>query len=161
MKKVLPVILVVAFLFAGCEIKNYTPELPLTFDEKVKVTSGDFSYNCRICKFQSGEIQVEVTSTSAKGLVMKYDGENLEFTYSDYIYTVDASNYERKNPAITVYEVFECVETARQSHVVKTDFGYQYDGKISSGDFSLFLRDDNSVSLITVKSAGLVMEFSG
>lgn len=159
MKKVLPFLLVIAFLFTGCEIKNYTPELPLTFDEKVKVISGDFSYNCRICKFQSGEIQVEVTSTNAKGLVMKYDGENLEFTYSDYTYTVDGSNFERRNPAIVVYEVFECVENAREIRASKTDTGYEYNGKITLGDFNLFLREDNSVSLITVKSAGLVMEF--
>lgn len=131
----------------------------MTFDEKVKVTTGDFSYNCRICKFQSGEIQVEITSTSAKGLVMKYDGENLQFTYSDYTYSLDAANFERRNPAIVVYEVFECVGNAQHIKASKMDSGYKYDGKISLGDFTLFLREDNSVSLITVKSAGLVMEF--
>lgn len=160
MKKVLGLMLVMLVIFTGCQIKNYTPEIPVTFDENVKVVSGDYSYTCKIRKFESNEVQAEITSTSAKGLVMQYDGSTLDFTYADYSYSLEADNFERKNPAIVVYEVFECITSPDGTKAVKTENGYKYDGKISSGNFTLYLRDDNSVSLITVKSAGFVMEFT-
>lgn len=152
--------LVIMMIFTGCQIKNYTPEIPLTFEENVKVVLGDYSYTCKICKFKSGEVQVDITSTSAKGLVMRYDGNTLNFTYADYSYSIDAKNFERKNPAIVVYEVFECVNSTDGAKSFKTDGGYKYEGKTSLGNFTLYLREDNTVSLITVKSAGFAMEFT-
>ncbi len=160
MKKALGLILVMLVIFTGCQMKNYTPEIPLTLDENVKVISGDYSYTCKIRKSESNEVQAEITSTSAKGLVMQYDGSTLDFTYCDYSYSIDAENFERKNPAIVVYEVFECVNSPDSAKGFKTDNGYKYEGKISLGNFTLYLRDDSSVSLITVKSAGFVMEFT-
>lgn len=157
MKRIVPFILIL-FLFTGCEIKEYTPEIPLAFTQKAKVTSGDFSFDCEICKTEENVI-VTVLSTSAAGMVMTYNGSELVFVYENYSHSVDGNNFEPYNTAIIVYEAFGSIvsgETAGR----KIDGGYQYDGKITAGDFSMMQNDDNSLKSISVRSAGITIEFA-
>ena len=86
MKKIVPLFLVF-LLLAGCKVKNYTPEIPVSFEQNAVVTSGDFSYSCRICKSEE-EVVVSVTSTSAENMIMRYNGEKLTFHYDDFSYDI-------------------------------------------------------------------------
>jgi hypothetical protein len=155
----MPILLVVSLvLLAGCKVKNYTPEIPLTFNENVRVTSGDFSYDCEICKTEDN-VSVTVNSTSAAGMIMTYDGSNLNFKYSDFSYDIDGSNFEKRNPAIVIYEVFEYINSNSQLTAKKIDGGYKYEGKISLGDFILIQNDDNTFSDITFRNTDYKIEF--
>lgn len=158
MKKIIPLSLIILLIFSGCKIKNYTPEIPVTLEQNVKVTSGDFSYDCVICKTESA-VSVTVDSTAAKGLVMEYDGKTLNFSFAGFSYEVDGSNFERKNPAIVLYEVFDYINSASQLNARKIDGGFKYEGKISLGDFILIQNDDNSFESLTVKSADYNIQF--
>lgn len=157
MKRIVPFILIL-FLFTGCEIKEYTPEIPCSFTQKAKVTSGDFSFDCEICKTEENVI-VTVLSTSAAGMVMTYNGSELVFVYENYSHSVDGNRFEPSNTAIMVYEVFDCIAN-EETTARKIDGGYQYDGKITIGDFSMIQNDDNSLKSMSVRSAGISIDFS-
>ena len=159
MKKAIPLFaLILVLLLAGCRAKNYTPEIPLTLTQNVRVTSGDFYYDCKICKTEDS-VSVTVDSTSAKGLVMTYDGKNLNFKFTEFSYDINAENYERQNAAIVIYEVFDFINSAPELNVKKIDGGFKYEGKISIGDFVLIQNDDNSFSTLTVRNADYRIEF--
>lgn len=159
MKKVIPFIFVISLvLLSGCKVKNYTPEIPLTFEQNVKVTSGDFSYDCIICKTEEA-VEVTVDSTSAKGMVMTYDGKNLKFSFADFSYDINGTNFEKRNPAIVLYEVFEYINSAEQLNAKKIDGGFKYEGKISLGDFILIQNEDNSFSALTMRNTDYKIEF--
>lgn len=157
LKRIVPFI-VILFLFTGCEIKEYTPEIPLAFTQKAKVTSGDFSFECEICKTEE-KVVVTVLSTGAAGMAMTYNGSELGFIYEEYSHNVDGNHFEPSNTAIIVYEVFESI-AGGEAAGRKIDGGYQYDGKITIGDFNMVQNDDNSLKSITVRSAGINIEFS-
>ena len=157
MKKVAPLLLIL-LLLSGCKVKNYTPEIPLTINQNVKVTSGDFSYECEICKTES-DVSVTVNSTSAKGMTMTYDGENLSFSYADFTYDINGKNFEKQNPAIVVYEVFDYINSTEQLNAKKIDNGFKYEGKISLGDFILIQNEDNSLSVLTMRNIDYKIEF--
>ena len=157
MKKAIPLLLIL-LLLSGCKVKNYTPEIPLTIDENVKVTSGDFSYECKICKTES-DVTVTVNSTAAQGMTMTYDGENLSFSYSDFTYDINGKNFEKQNPAIVIYEVFDYINRAEQLNAKKIDNGFKYEGKISLGDFILIQNEDNSLSVLTMRNIDYKIEF--
>lgn len=139
-------------------MKNYTPEIPLTLEQNVKVTSGDFIYDCKICKTQEN-VSVTVLSTLAAGMTMTYDGDKLSFSYCDFMYDVDGKNYENKNPAIVLYEVFDYINSTEQLNAKKIDSGFKYEGKISLGDFILIQKDDNSFSNLTMRNTDYKIEF--
>ncbi|MGN0521579.1 MAG: hypothetical protein ACI4IQ_02950 [Eubacterium sp.] len=157
MKKALPLIFVF-LLFAGCQIKDYTPEMPVTFKQNVTVTSGDFSYDCEICKNESN-VCVTVLSTSAKGLVMTYDGTILNFNYSDFSYDIDGRNFEKTNPAIAVYEVFDYINNTAELNAKKIDGGFKYEGSVSLGDFILIQNDDNTLKSLTFRATDYQIMF--
>lgn len=158
MKRVIPILLIL-FLFTGCEVKEYTPEIPDAFIQKAKVMSGDFTFECEICKTE-GEVITTVTSTSAAGMVMTYDGEILNFNYGEYAYDIDGKGFERSNISIVVYEVFDSLISLSQPNVKKIEGGYQYYGKTTLGDFVLVQNDDNTLKSITIKSANLQIDFA-
>jgi len=145
-------------LFAGCQIKNYTPEIPVSFKNNVTVNSGDFSYQCEICKTEK-TVTVSVLSTKAKGLKMTYDGKNLNFNYNDFSYDLDGSNFEKTNPAIVVYEVFDYINTAEAVNAKKIEGGFRYDGKVSLGDFILIQNDDNTFESLTFRGLDFAIDF--
>ncbi len=133
--------------------------MPLTFSEKARVTSGDFSYECKISRLESKAVSVDITSTNAKGLNMNYDGRELYFEYADYSHTVNADYFEKKNAAMVIYDVFDEIESMQSVTARKTDIGCKYDGRISLGDFTLILNNDNTLNSITIKTADLTIEF--
>lgn len=145
-------------LLVGCRIKNYTPEIPVTFTDNVTVVSGDFSYQCEICKNETG-VTVTVLSTKAQGLVMTYDGKNLNFNYDDFSYAVDGTNFEKSNPAIVIYEVFYYINTSETLKAKKIEGGYRYEGNISFGDFILTQNDDNTFKSLVFRGIDYVIEF--
>ncbi|MCH5320346.1 MAG: hypothetical protein J1E36_01185 [Eubacterium sp.] len=157
MKKLAPLLLILLIL-SGCKVKNYTPEIPLTIEQNVKVTSGDFSYECKICKTES-DVTVTVNSTSAQGMTMIYDGENLSFSYNDFTYDINGKNFEKQNPAIVIYEVFDYINRTEQLNAKKIDNGFKYEGKISLGDFILIQNEDNSLSVLTMRNIDYKIEF--
>lgn len=159
MKKFVPIFLVFTLLiFSGCKVKNYTPELPAAFTCDAVVSSGDFSFDCEICKTDE-DVSVLVLSTSAKSMKMTCSGKELNFIYDDYSYTVNTLNFEKTNAAIVVYQVFDYLNTTEQISVKKIDGGYKYEGKISAGDFILIQNDDNSLKEITMKSFDYSIKF--
>lgn len=159
MKRVAPVFLIfLMLLFAGCKVKTYTPEIPYTFNQNVKVISGDFSYDCRICKTEK-DVAVTVDSTSAKGMIMTYDGNKLAFSFADYSYEIDGRNFEKRNPAIVIYEVFEYLNSVQQLDAKKIDNGFKYEGKISLGDFILIQNEDNSIKSIAIRNTEYRIDF--
>lgn len=157
MKKILPILLVF-LLLTGCKVKSYTPEIPVSFEQNAVVAWGDFSYTCRICKSEE-EVVVCVTSTSAENMIMRYNGEKLNFLYDDFSYDIDGSNFERENIAIVIYEAFDYILNTQELNVRKIDTGFKYEGKISCGDFILIQNDDNSFSSLTLRNGELSVEF--
>lgn len=159
MKRVAPFILMLLILFlSGCKVKDYTPEIPLTLEQNVKVISGDFSYDCRICKNEN-DVIVTVDSTSAKGMTMTYDGKNLSFSFADFSYDINGKNFEKRNPAIVIYEVFDYINSTQQLNAKKIEGGFKYEGRISLGDFILIQNDDNSFSNLTMRNSDYKIEF--
>ncbi len=158
MKRIIPLSLILLLLLSGCKVKNYTPEIPLTLEQNVKVTSGEFSYDCIICKTESA-VSVTVDSTSAKGMVMTYDGKTLTFDFADFSYDINGRNFEKRNPAIVLYEVFDYINSTEQLNAKKIDGGFKYEGKISLGDFILIQNDDNSFSALTMRGVDYKIEF--
>lgn len=159
MKRAIPLALIIMLVFfSGCKVKNYTPEIPVTLEQNVRVISGDFSYDCKICKTEEN-VTVTVSSTAAEGMIMSYDGKNLSFSYADFSYDINGKNFEKRNPAIVIYEVFDYINTAEQLNAKKIDGGYKYEGKISLGDFILIQNDDNSFSDLTMRNTDYKIEF--
>lgn len=158
MKRILTIlpILLLTLLFTGCQVKEYTPELPAGFKQKAVVSSGDFTFECEICKSEK-QVDVTVLSTQAKGMVMSYNGKDLTFTYEGFSHSINGKGIEPSNTAIIVYEVFESLNTNAQSK--KIDGGYQHFGKITLGDYTLVQNDDNSLKSIEIRSAGVIISF--
>ena len=71
------------FTFSSCTIKINTPEIPQSFNQNAVVTSGDFSFECEICKNEE-IVSVKVKNTNALGLIMIYDGNTVNFKYDEY-----------------------------------------------------------------------------
>lgn len=157
LKRIIPVLLIL-LLFTSCEVKEYTPEIPVAFTQRVKVMSGDFVFECEICKTEK-DVKAIVSSTAAYGMVMTYDGSVLNFNYGDYSYDIDGKGFERSNISIVIYEVFESLASLSQPNVKKIENGYQYYGKTSLGDFVLLQNEDNTLRSLSIKSANLEIEF--
>lgn len=158
MKKIIPILLIMLVL-AGCKVKEYTPEIPSTFTQRAVVSSGDFSFDCEICK-NINDVTVTVLNTNANGMTMKYDGKNVVFNYEGYSHTVSPSGVENTNTAIVIYEVFDCLLNNTQTGALKIDGGYEYKGKVSAGDFILIQNDDNSINKISVPASDFQIEFA-
>lgn len=150
--------ILVFLLLSGCKIKEYTPEIPAAFEQSATVTSGDFSYSCIICKTER-ETVVNVTSTSADGLIMSCDGDRLSFTYGDFTHSVSAQDFESSNAAVIVYEVFEYINSSPELNARKIDGGFKYEGRICYGDFILIQNDDNSFASITFRKGDVSIAF--
>ena len=54
--------------------------MPSTFKQNAVVTLGDFSFDCEICKDESS-VSTKLNNTNALGLVMTYDGNDINFKY--------------------------------------------------------------------------------
>lgn len=157
MKRLIPIFLIM-LLFTGCEVKEYTPEIPAAFTQRAKVMSGDFVFECEICKTED-KVITTVSNTSASGMVMTYDGSALNFYYGDYSYDIDGSGFERSNISIVIYEAFDSLASLSQPNAKKIENGYQYYGKASLGDFILVQNENNTLRSLSIKGANLEIEF--
>lgn len=159
MKKTAPIVLMILMLFlSACKVKDYTPEIPLAFENNAKVTSGDFSYDCKICKSEDS-VTVTVDSTAAKGLSMSYNGKDVSFSFADFSYDINGKNFEKRNAAIVIYEVFDYINSTEQLNAKKIEGGFKYEGRISLGDFILIQNDDNSFKSLTMRNIDYKIEF--
>ncbi len=149
--------LVITFLFCGCKIKTYTPELT-DFKQNASVSLGDFSYTCEICK-NNGVVSVTATSTNAKDMCISYDGKMVSFVYCDMKCEFGGKEVEYTNPAVAIFNVFDYLENSDELNVSKTENGFKYEGKTNLGDFILLQNDDNSYKSLVFKDANINIDF--
>lgn len=160
MKRFLVLFSALALLFglAGCQTKQYTPDVTSDFVQKAVVTTGDFSYQCKISRI-GGAVTVEVNSTSAKGLTMTCDGKTVRYSYADMEYEAQIGDLEPTNPAIAVFRVFDCLQNTQSVSAKKTDNGYKYEGTVPAGKFILYQAEDNSYDSLHFLNTDILIEF--
>ena len=159
MKKTLGFILLIIliFMFGSCSVKINTPEVPKAFTQNAVVTSGDFSYECEICK-KEGSVSITVKKTKALGLVMTYDGKNVSFKYSTYSYDILGENFEKENAAIIIYDVISALSNDNTKlHII--DGGLKYEGKTNFGEFILVQNDNSTLKSLAFKNSDFKIVF--
>lgn len=145
------------FLFCSCSAKINTPKMPSTFKQNAVVTLGDFSFECEICK-DASSVSTKVNNTNALALIMTYDGSNINFKYNDFSYDFDASNFEKANTSIIVYNVFvELDSEETQMHII--DGGVKYEGKTDFGSFILTQNDNGTLKSLVFKDNDFKIDF--
>ncbi len=150
-------VIFLVFLFCSCCAKINTPKMPSTFKQNAVVTLGDFSFECEICKDESS-VSTKVNNTNALGLVMTYDGDNINFKYNDFLYDFDASNFEKANTSIIVYNVLgELDSEETQKHII--DGGVKYEGKTDFGSFILTQNDNGTLKSLAFKDNDFKIDF--
>lgn len=138
--------------------KINTPEIPQSFNQNAVVTSGDFSFECEICKNWES-VSVKVKNTNALGLVMTYDGKNVNFKYNDYLQDILGENFEKGNTAIIVYDVINALKNEdTQKHII--DGGVKYEGKTNFGEFVLVQNDNSTLKSLAFKNSDYKIIFS-
>lgn len=143
--------LLTALTFSSCSIQINTPEIPQSFTQNAVVTSGDFSFECEICK-NNKYTAVTVKNTNAAGLVMTYDGKNINFKFDDYSQDISADNFEKANTAIIVYDVITSLQSNTvEKHII--DGGIKYEGETSFGKFILVQNDNSALKSLAFKNS--------
>ena len=141
MKKIISLLLVSLFIFtfSSCTIKINTPEIPQSFNQNAVVTSGDFSFECEICKNEE-IVSVKVKNTNALGLIMMYDGNTVNFKYDEYSKKISGENFEKGNTAII-------------------NGGVKYEGKTNFGEFVLVQNDNSTLKSLSFKNSDYRIDF--
>lgn len=145
-------------LLSACSIEAETPVLPTAFNQRAKVSTGDFSYQCEICK-NEGKLSLTVLSTNAQGLVMTYDGSNMNFNFSDIIGDVPSDSLPKTNAVTVLYEALECLAEQENLMPSAVNEGYRYQGKIRLGDFVLITDGGTRLKSFTLNSINMKIEF--
>ena len=147
MKKTLGFILLIIsiFMFSSCSVKINTPEVPKAFTQNAVVTSGDFSYECEICK-KEGSVSITVKNTNALGLVMTYDGKNVSFKYSTYSYDISGENFEKEN--INYHLNYEKEQTFKNITTTITNNKYVIISKIANPAIHFVIKHPKLVEAI-------------
>lgn len=159
MKKIISLLLVSLFIFtfSSCTIKINTPEIPQSFNQNAVVTSGDFSFECEICKNEE-IVSVKVKNTNALGLIMIYDGNTVNFKYDEYSKKISGENFEKGNTAIIIYDVINALENEEmQKHII--DGGVKYEGKTNFGEFVLVQNDNSTLKSLSFKNSDYRIDF--
>ena len=159
MKKIFSLffLVILSISFSSCKAKINTPEIPQSFNQNAVVTSGDFSFECEICKNEKS-VSVKVKNTNALGLVMIYDGENVNFKYNDYSQNISGENFEKGNTVIIIYDVINALENEEtQKHII--DGGVKYEGKTSYGEFILVQNDNSTLKSLAFKNSDYRIAF--
>lgn len=159
MKKIISLLFVSLFIFtfSSCTIKINTPEIPQSFNQNAVVTSGDFSFECEICKNEE-IVSVKVKNTNALGLIMTYDGKTVNFKYDEYSKKISGENFEKGNTAIIVYDVINALENGEtQRHII--DGGVKYEGKTNFGEFVLVQNDNSTLKSLAFKNSDYKISF--
>ena len=157
MKRIVPIIISVCILLAGCSVKAYTPELK-DFSQNASVEAGDFSYTCEISMAENA-VTVTATSTNPNVMSIVYNGKSANFKYLDMEYEIVSDKIDDTNPAKAIYEAFAVLKEGFPDNASKTADGFRYDGKTALGSFTLLQRDDYSYKSLQFKDANISMEF--
>ncbi len=160
MKKIATYSLIIflCFIFlCSCQAKIKSPKVPSTFNQNAVVTLGDFSFECEICKDESS-VSTKINNTNALGLVMTYDGNNVNFSYNDFSYDINGENFEKANVSIIIYDVINALENEdTQKHII--DNGVKYEGKTSFGSFVLIQNNNGTLKSLSFKDSEFRVEF--
>lgn len=156
MKKVIAVLMLAVLLFAGCQMKTYSPEIG-NFEQSASVTVRDNSYTCDISRFGS-VITVTATSSNAIGFTITYDGNSSTFNYFGLEYEITSDKIDDTNLAKAIYDAFEVI-TSSAFNASKTADGFRYDGKTDLGNFTILQYDDYSFKSIDFKEANIKVVF--
>ena len=157
MKKILPIIIAIVVLFAGCSVEAYTPEIK-DFSQNASVEAGEFSYTCEISMAEN-VVTVTATSTNANGMSIVYNGKSANFKYLEMEYEIVSDKIDDTNPAKAVYDAFEALKAGFPDNASKTADGFRYDGKSALGSFTLLQRDDYTYKSLHFKDANISIEF--
>ncbi|MCH5314876.1 MAG: hypothetical protein J1E81_03100 [Eubacterium sp.] len=158
MKKLFPLFIMIIFLLSACSIDAKTPVLPTAFNQRARVSIGDFSYQCEICKNEKGII-FTVLSTNAQGMVMTYDGSNMNFNFSDIIGDVPASSLPKTNVPIVLFEALSDLYEQDNLKPSAVNEGYRYQGKTSLGNFVLITDGSSRLKQFTLNGIDMKIEF--
>lgn len=156
MKKVFAVLLLAVFIFAGCQIKTYDPEIG-DFEQSASATVRENSYTCDISRIDS-VITVKATSSNAIGFTITYDGNTATFDYFGLEYELTSDKIDDTNIAKAIYDAFEVI-TTEPVNASKTADGFRYDGKTDLGNFTILQYDDYSFKSIDFKDANINIVF--
>lgn len=155
---VITAIITVMMLLSACSTEVKAPVLPSAFQQRAKVSTGDFSYQCEICKNEE-KLTLTVLSTNAQGLVMTYDGSNMNFNFSDMTGDVPADSLPKTNAAAVLYEALECLAQQENAVPSAVNEGYRYQGKIQLGDFVLITDGSTRMKSFSLNSIDMKIEF--
>lgn len=139
----------ISIILCSCNMKINTPKMPSTFNQNAVVTLGDFSFDCEICKDESN-VTAKINSTNANGLVMTYDGKNVNFKYNDFSYDIDGENFEKANISIIIFDVINVLSNENTKKYV-IDGGIKYEGETNYGSFILVQNNDTTLKSLTFK----------
>ena len=114
-------------------------------------------WECEICK-KEGSVSITVKNTNALGLVMTYDGKNVNFKYSTYSYDISGENFEKENAAIIIYDVISALSNDNTKlHII--DGGVKYEGKTNFGEFILVQNDNSTLKSLAFKNSDFKIVF--
>lgn len=101
---------------------------------------------------------VKVKNTNALGLIMIYDGKNVNFKYDEYSKRISGENFEKGNTAIIIYDVINALENEEtQKHII--DGGVKYEGKTNFGEFVLVQNDNSTLKSLSFKNSDYRIDF--
>ena len=109
--------------------------------------------------YNGKSITVSAQSTSAAGLVITYDGKTVGITYDDISLSQINSNFDSSNPAVALYEAFECVNEMPDTEISTVKNGFLVQGETSLGGFTLETDSDFYPVSLEFKDAQLTFEF--
>lgn len=157
MKKISALILILSFLMCACSVQTQGKTLN-GFSKNASVTFGNFNYNCAVV-YNGKSVTLSAQSTSAAGLVLTYDGKTVGITYDDISLSQINNNFDSSNPAVALYEAFECVNGLEESDISTIKNGYRAEGETSLGKFTLETDSDFYPVLLEFKDSELTFEF--
>lgn len=157
MKKVSALILAFAFLLCSCSAQESLKTVN-SFSKNAAVTFKNFKYNCTIV-YNGKSVTLSAQSTSAAGLVLTYDGKTVGITYDDISLAQINHNFDPSNPAVALYEAFDCVKNMEETDISTVKNGYRAEGETSLGRFTLETDSDFYPLSLVFKDAELSFDF--
>ncbi len=145
--------------FTACEKQSFSPVLTTAFESDAVVNTGDFSYECKICRKKDASVSVTVKSTEASGMVMQCVKNNFIVKSNEISETMDINNINKNNSCVALYNAFLYIESVENLNVKKVDGGYKYYGKTDLGPFVIFQNNQDELVSIVFETANLQINF--
>lgn len=152
-------VLLSSVIFTACEKQKYSPVLTTVFESDAVVKTGDFSFNCKICRKKDASVSVTVKSTEANGMIMQCVKNDFIVKSNDISETMDINNINKNNSCIALYNAFMYIEGAENLNAKKVDGGYKYYGKTDLGPFVIFQNSNQKLVSIIFETANLEINF--